>query len=123
MKHPGEMNFLRHNISEAVKLLSPKHSVLTLFAAIKTNYNYGIHFCGNELNKVLIYVVQAFVKEIDTVESSLKDMKEVETHLQSCPVAGIKTWVQTKLVDYQTQLEKCSKEVSFSALLSVFFKR
>ncbi|KAK1338081.1 hypothetical protein QTO34_001191 [Cnephaeus nilssonii] len=52
----------------------------------------------------------AFVKEIDTVESSLKDMKEVETHLQSCPVAGIKTWVQTKLVDYQTQLEKCSKE-------------
>lgn len=50
-------------------------------------------------------------------------MKEVETHLQSCPVAGIKTWVQTQLVDYQTQLEKCSKEVSFSALLLVFFKR
>ncbi|XP_070273932.1 utrophin isoform X2 [Myotis yumanensis] len=55
----------------------------------------------------------AFVNEIDTVESSLKDMKEVETHLRSCPVAGIKTWVQTKLVDYQTQLEKCSKEISF----------
>ncbi|CAK6434174.1 unnamed protein product, partial [Pipistrellus nathusii] len=54
----------------------------------------------------------AFVKEIDTVESSLKNMKEVETHFPSCPVAGIKTWVQTKLVDYQTQLEKYSKEIS-----------
>ncbi|XP_036281502.2 utrophin-like [Pipistrellus kuhlii] len=54
----------------------------------------------------------AFVKKIDTVESSLKNMKEVETHLPSCPVAGINTRVQTKLVDYQTQLEKYSKEIS-----------
>lgn len=56
---------------------------------------------------------QAFVNEIETIESSLKDMKEIEANLRSSPVAGIKTWMQTKLADYQTQLEKCSKEVSF----------
>lgn len=49
-------------------------------------------------------------------------MKEVETNLRSCPVAGIKTWVQTKLADYQPQLEKFSREVSFSALLPVVFQ-
>ncbi|KAK2506726.1 hypothetical protein MC885_001843 [Smutsia gigantea] len=54
----------------------------------------------------------AFVNEIETVESSLKDMKEIEANLRSCPVAGIKNWVQTKLADYQTQLEKCSKEIA-----------
>lgn len=69
------------------------------------------------------FCVQAFVNEIETVESSLKDMEEIEANLRSCPAAGIKTWMQTKLVDYQTQLEKLSKEVSFSALLSVAFKR
>lgn len=53
-----------------------------------------------------------FVNEIETVESSLKDMKEIETNLRSYPVAGIKTWMQTKLVDYQTQLEKFSKEIA-----------
>lgn len=69
------------------------------------------------------FIFQGFVNEIETVESSLKDMKEIETNLRSYPVAGIKTWMQTKLVDYQTQLEKFSKEVSFSTLLSVVFKR
>ncbi|XP_054426045.1 utrophin isoform X3 [Pteronotus mesoamericanus] len=54
----------------------------------------------------------AFVNEIEAIESSLKDMKEIETSLRSCPVAGIKTWVQTKLVDYQTQLEKFSREIT-----------
>lgn len=90
----------------------------------QTNYNYGIHVYGNELNEGFFFLcVQAFVNEIETVESSLKDMKEIETNLRSCPVAGIKTQVQTKLVDYQTQLEKFSREVSFSTLLSVVFKR
>ena len=63
----------------------------------------------------LILCVQAFVNEIETIESSLKDMKEIEANLRSCPVAGIKAWMQTKLVDCQSQLEKFSKEVSFSA--------
>ncbi|KAK2114447.1 hypothetical protein P7K49_008713, partial [Saguinus oedipus] len=52
----------------------------------------------------------AFVNEIETIESSLKNMKEIETNLRSGPVAGIKTWVQIRLGDYQTQLEKLSKE-------------
>ncbi|PNI86892.1 UTRN isoform 6 [Pan troglodytes] len=54
----------------------------------------------------------AFVNEIETIESSLKNMKEIETNLRSGPVAGIKTWVQTRLGDYQTQLEKLSKEIT-----------
>lgn len=54
----------------------------------------------------------AFVNEIETIESSLKNMKEIETNLQSGPIAGIKTWVQTRLSDYQTQLEKLSKEIA-----------
>ncbi|CAN0498960.1 unnamed protein product [Rangifer tarandus platyrhynchus] len=54
----------------------------------------------------------AFVNEIETIESSLKDMKEIEANLRSCPVAGIKAWMQTKLVDCQSQLEKFSKEIA-----------
>nr|XP_006984491.1 utrophin isoform X1 [Peromyscus maniculatus bairdii]XP_042118217.1 utrophin isoform X2 [Peromyscus maniculatus bairdii]XP_042118218.1 utrophin isoform X3 [Peromyscus maniculatus bairdii] len=53
-----------------------------------------------------------FASEIETVESSLKNMREIETNLQSCPVTGVKMWVQTRLVDYQAQLEKYSKEVA-----------
>ena len=63
----------------------------------------------------LVLRVQAFVNEIETIESSLKDMKEIEANLRSCPAAGIKAWMQTKLVDCQSQLGKFSKEVSFSA--------
>lgn len=69
------------------------------------------------------FCIQAFVNEIETMDSSLKGMREIEANLRSCPVAGIKTWMQTKLVDYQTQVEKLSKEVGFSGLLSVAFKR
>ncbi|XP_032193903.1 utrophin isoform X6 [Mustela erminea] len=54
----------------------------------------------------------AFVNEIETMDSSLKGMREIEANLRSCPVAGIKTWMQTKLVDYQTQVEKLSKEIA-----------
>ncbi|XP_032728991.1 utrophin isoform X2 [Lontra canadensis] len=54
----------------------------------------------------------AFVNEIETMDSSLKGMREIEANLRSCPVAGIKTWMQTKLVDYQTQLEKLGKEIA-----------
>ncbi|XP_012590479.1 PREDICTED: utrophin [Condylura cristata] len=54
----------------------------------------------------------AFVNEIETMESSMKDMKDIEANLQSCPFAGIKGWVHTKLVEYQTQLERLSKEIA-----------
>ncbi|XP_037700767.1 utrophin isoform X4 [Choloepus didactylus] len=54
----------------------------------------------------------AFVNEIETIELSLKDMKEIEADLQSCPVATIKTWLQTRLADQQTQVEKFSKEIA-----------
>lgn len=53
-----------------------------------------------------------FANEIETMESSLKNMREVETSLQRCPVTGVKTWVQARLVDYQSQLEKFSKEIA-----------
>ncbi|XP_071469048.1 utrophin isoform X2 [Marmota flaviventris] len=54
----------------------------------------------------------AFVSEIETIESSLKNMKEIEANLRSCPAPGMKTWVQTRLVDYQTQLEIMTKEIA-----------
>ncbi|KAM6186049.1 utrophin [Rhynchocyon petersi] len=53
-----------------------------------------------------------FVHELETAESALKDMKEIEADLRSRPVAGIKTWMQTKVGDYQAQLEKFSKEIA-----------
>lgn len=53
-----------------------------------------------------------FVNEIDTIETSLKNMKEVETNLRSCPIASIKTWVHSRLADDQSQLEKFSKEIA-----------
>ncbi|XP_052025807.1 utrophin isoform X2 [Apodemus sylvaticus] len=53
-----------------------------------------------------------FANEIEVVESSLKNMREIETGLQRCPVTGVKTWVQARLVDYQSQLEKFSKEIA-----------
>ncbi|XP_055982404.1 utrophin isoform X1 [Sorex fumeus] len=54
----------------------------------------------------------AFVDEIEAVESSLKDMKEIEAGLRSCPISGVRTWMQEKLADYQTQLERFSREVA-----------
>ncbi|XP_057617768.1 utrophin isoform X1 [Chionomys nivalis] len=53
-----------------------------------------------------------FANEIETIESSLKNMREVETDLQSCPVTGVKTWIHGRVVDYQAQLEKFSKEIA-----------
>lgn len=53
-----------------------------------------------------------FANEIETIESSLKNLRDVETSLQRCPVTGLKTWVQTRLADYQSQLEKFSKEIA-----------
>ncbi|XP_058163574.1 utrophin isoform X2 [Dasypus novemcinctus] len=54
----------------------------------------------------------ALVNEIETIELSLKDMKEIEATLQSCPVAAITTWLQGRLGDQRTQVEKCSKEIA-----------
>lgn len=53
-----------------------------------------------------------FANEIETIESSLKNLRDVETSLQRYPVAGVKTWVQTRLADYQSQLEKFSQEIA-----------
>lgn len=52
-----------------------------------------------------------FANEIETIESSLKNLRDIETSLQRCPVTGVKTWVQTRLADYQSQLEKFSQEI------------
>ncbi|XP_074043867.1 utrophin isoform X2 [Macrotis lagotis] len=53
-----------------------------------------------------------FVNEMETIDSSLKEMKEIESTLRSHSIAGIKTWVETVLVDYQTQWEKLSKQIA-----------
>lgn len=53
-----------------------------------------------------------FVNEMDTIETSLKEMKEVESALRAQPIASVNTWLKSRLVDCQTQWEKLSKQVS-----------
>ncbi|XP_028903681.1 utrophin isoform X4 [Ornithorhynchus anatinus] len=53
-----------------------------------------------------------FVNKIDMIESTLKEMKDIEATLRSQPVTGVKTWLQTKLVDYQSHWEKYSKQIA-----------
>ncbi|KAM6271852.1 utrophin isoform 1-T1 [Spheniscus humboldti] len=52
-----------------------------------------------------------FVNEMETVEPSLKEMKEVESALRAQPIASINTWAKSRLVDCQTQWEKLSKQI------------
>ncbi|XP_032538252.1 utrophin isoform X2 [Chiroxiphia lanceolata] len=52
-----------------------------------------------------------FVNEMETIEPSLKEMKEVETALRAQPIASINTWTKSRLVDCQTQWEKLSKQI------------
>lgn len=56
--------------------------------------------------------VQVFINEMETIEPSLKEMKEVEAALRAQPIASINTWTKSRLVDCQTQWEKLSKQVS-----------
>lgn len=55
---------------------------------------------------------QMFVNEMEKIEPSLKEMKEVESALRAQPIIGINTWAKSRLVDCQTQWEKLSKQVS-----------
>uniref|UniRef100_A0A8C0BZ14 Utrophin n=1 Tax=Buteo japonicus TaxID=224669 RepID=A0A8C0BZ14_9AVES len=52
-----------------------------------------------------------FVNEMETIEPSLKEMKEVESALRAQPIASINTWAKCRLVDCQTQWEKLSKQI------------
>nr|XP_009930413.1 PREDICTED: utrophin [Opisthocomus hoazin] len=52
-----------------------------------------------------------FVNEMETIEPSLKEMKEVESALRAQPIASINTWAKSRLVDCQTQWEKLSKQI------------
>ncbi|XP_069708268.1 utrophin isoform X5 [Phaenicophaeus curvirostris] len=52
-----------------------------------------------------------FVNEMEKIEPSLKEMKEVESALRAQPIAGINTWAKSRLVDCQTQWEKLSKQI------------
>ncbi|XP_027487780.1 utrophin isoform X4 [Corapipo altera] len=52
-----------------------------------------------------------FVNEMETIEPSLKEMKEIETALRTQPIANINTWTKSRLVDCQTQWEKLSKQI------------
>uniref|UniRef100_I3M7E7 Utrophin n=1 Tax=Ictidomys tridecemlineatus TaxID=43179 RepID=I3M7E7_ICTTR len=99
----GKWNKLKAKVSKDLHLLEEITSKLRAF----------------EVNQVAIRSLMwnaqgstAFVSEIETIESSLKNMKEIEANLRSCPAAGMKTWVQTRLVDYQTQLEIMTKEIA-----------
>ncbi|XP_072186986.1 utrophin isoform X1 [Excalfactoria chinensis] len=52
-----------------------------------------------------------FVNEMEKIEPSLKEMKELESALRSQSIAGINTWAKSRLVDCQTQWEKLSKQI------------
>lgn len=56
--------------------------------------------------------IQMFINEMETIEPSLKEMKEIEAALRAQPVVSINTWTKSRLVDCQTQWEKLSKQVS-----------
>nr|XP_014437163.1 utrophin isoform X2 [Pelodiscus sinensis]XP_025035407.1 utrophin isoform X2 [Pelodiscus sinensis] len=50
------------------------------------------------------------VNEMEKTELSLKEMKEVESTLRLQPI-GVDTWVKSRLVDFQAQWEKLSKQI------------
>ncbi|KAJ7406995.1 Utrophin [Willisornis vidua] len=52
-----------------------------------------------------------FVNEMETIEPSLKEMKEIESALRAQPIGSINTWTKSRLVDCQTQWEKLSKQI------------
>ncbi|XP_071405486.1 utrophin isoform X5 [Pithys albifrons albifrons] len=52
-----------------------------------------------------------FVNEMETIEPSLKEMKEIESTLRAQPIGSINTWTKSRLVDCQTQWEKLSKQI------------
>ncbi|XP_063007584.1 utrophin isoform X4 [Melospiza melodia melodia] len=52
-----------------------------------------------------------FINEMETIEPSLKEMKEVEAALRAQPIASINAWTKSRLVDCQTQWEKLSKQI------------
>ncbi|OXB67291.1 hypothetical protein ASZ78_010715 [Callipepla squamata] len=52
-----------------------------------------------------------FVNEMEKIEPSLKEMKELESALRSQSIAGINTWAKSRLVECQTQWEKLSKQI------------
>ncbi|XP_059697731.1 utrophin isoform X2 [Haemorhous mexicanus] len=52
-----------------------------------------------------------FINEMETIEPSLKEMKEVEAALRAQPIVSINTWTKSRLVDCQTQWEKLSKQI------------
>ncbi|XP_014734507.1 PREDICTED: utrophin isoform X3 [Sturnus vulgaris] len=52
-----------------------------------------------------------FINEMETIEPSLKEMKELEAALRAQPIASINTWTKSRLLDCQTQWEKLSKQI------------
>ncbi|XP_014118911.1 PREDICTED: utrophin isoform X4 [Pseudopodoces humilis] len=52
-----------------------------------------------------------FINEMETIEPSLKEMKEIEAALRAQPLVSINTWTKSRLVDCQTQWEKLSKQI------------
>uniref|UniRef100_A0A8B9TAJ9 Utrophin n=1 Tax=Anas platyrhynchos TaxID=8839 RepID=A0A8B9TAJ9_ANAPL len=93
----GHWDKLKLKTSKDVKLLEEITSKLRIF----------------EANAKVIQKTSktAFVNEMEKIEPSLKEMKEVESTLRSQPIAGINTWAKSRLVDCQTQWEKLSKQI------------
>ncbi|XP_033917143.1 utrophin isoform X1 [Melopsittacus undulatus] len=119
----GHWDKLKLKISKDVKLLEEITSKLRLFEAdskVVQKWMDGVkdflmtekavHGNTEGLQRQLDQCTM-FVNEMDTIEPSLKEMKEVESALRAQPIASVNTWVKSRLVDCQTQWEKLSKQI------------
>ncbi|XP_059689241.1 utrophin [Gavia stellata] len=119
----GHWDKLKLRISKDVKLLEEITSKLRIFEAdskVIQKWMDGVkdflmtekavqgdtEGLQRQLNQCTV-----FVNEMETIEPSLKEMKEVESALRAQPIASINTWAKSRLVDCQTQWEKLSKQI------------
>uniref|UniRef100_A0A8B9TBD6 Utrophin n=1 Tax=Anas platyrhynchos TaxID=8839 RepID=A0A8B9TBD6_ANAPL len=106
----GHWDKLKLKTSKDVKLLEEITSKLRIFEANAKVIQKWMDRDSEGLQRQLDQYT-AFVNEMEKIEPSLKEMKEVESTLRSQPIAGINTWAKSRLVDCQTQWEKLSKQI------------
>ncbi|XP_067398337.1 utrophin [Emydura macquarii macquarii] len=119
----GQWDKLKVKFSKDVHLLEEIFSKLKIFEADSKIIQKWMDDVKNILMKEqalqgdseglqrLLDQCTIFVNEMEKTELSLKEMKEVESTLRSQPVAGVSTWVKSRLVDCQAQFEKLSKQI------------
>uniref|UniRef100_A0A8C3N4D4 Uncharacterized protein n=1 Tax=Geospiza parvula TaxID=87175 RepID=A0A8C3N4D4_GEOPR len=104
----GRWDKLKVKISKDVKLLEEIMPKLRMFEVKWKDFFFLA--CITQLLYRPFFLCM-FINEMETIEPSLKEMKEVEAALRAQPIASISTWTKSRLVDCQTQWEKLSKQI------------